>query len=384
MSGPESGTVNKQTSTAAPSTPAPVHVEEAIRAPSKSISREPSHEPGSHPGEITEAAKVIIRTLREQIPELQPTSPLYVRFDDLYLNRFVKARKGHLDDVLVMVKNHIAWYKDFGVANIMEFRFSELELFRKVYPHGYHGVDRLGRPVYIERYSNMDSDYLYGITTLERISKYWVRGYEHLLYDRFPACGPKIMQSCVILDLAGVKLGMFGSRAREFVRTVSKVSSDNYPETLGAMFVVNVPSFFSILYSAVKPLIPPETKKKIHIITAKHVKTELLKYIDAGQLPKFLGGECVCDATSKKDDMGCLSSDKGPWHIEHDDDTDEFVSCHEHDLAESRSFISAIDRFHTPMPITRLASVDESGISSSRKRTGFWVKLFSCGAKRRS
>jgi hypothetical protein len=240
-----------------------------------------------------------------------------------------------------MIRDHLAWYKNFDVAEISSFEFTEINEFRTVYPHGYHGVDKTGRPVYIERYSKMNADYLYKISTLERVSKYWVKGYEHLLNDRFPACstnGRKITQTCVILDLAGIKLSMFDSRAREFLRTVSKISSDNYPETLGAMFVVNVPSFFSILYSVAKPLIPPDTKKKIHVVTSKHTNEELLKYIDADQLPNFLGGDCICDLTSKTDDKGCLCSDRGPWKFA--DSDEEFVSIPDHEVYESRSFVS--------------------------------------------
>ena len=319
---------------------------------SSALSRQASKDLPTDVTIITPLAHSLIAKLRERFPELQPSSPLYSRFDDVYLNRFLRARKYNLEEIVIMIRDHLAWYKNFGVAEISRFEFTEINEFRTVYPHGYHGVDKTGRPVYIERYSKMNADYLYKISTLERVSKYWVKGYEHLLYDRFPACstnGRKISQSCVILDLAGIKLSMFDSRAREFLRTVSKISSDNYPETLGVMFVVNVPSFFSILYSVAKPLIPPDTKKKIHVVTSKHTKEELLKFIDADQLPNFLGGDCICDLSSKTDDRGCLCSDRGPWKNENDED---FVSIPDHEVHESRSFISAADPQLAPRQMT--------------------------------
>lgn len=292
---------------------------------------------------ITEASLVIIKALREQIPDLQPSSPLHIRFDDAYLNRFVIARKYQLDEVLIMVLNHLEWFKNLHVADIMNFRYTELEQFRTVYPHGYHGVDKLGRPLYIERYCKLNADYLHQITTLERISQYWIQGYEKLMYERFPLCPTSGSKSCVILDMANVKLGMFDSRAREFMKTVSKISSDNYPETLGILFVVNVPSFFSVLYSVAKPLIPAETKKKIHVVNAKHVKEELLKYIDADQLPFFLGGNCKCNLLPLSGDFGCLCSDKGPWKQNRrgSADHEDFVSCHDGEMTDLRSFKTA-------------------------------------------
>jgi hypothetical protein len=334
------------------------------RTPSKGgIPDEQSREALGNPLEITDAARVIIKQLREQVPELQAGHPLSSRFDDPYLNRFVRARKHNYPEVLIMVQNHIKWLMEMDVAGIGQFKFTELNEFREVYPHGYHGVDKLGRPIYIERYSKLNADQLFKISNMDRVSKYWVQGYEYLLYHRFPACSSEssqIVQSCVILDLSGVKLSMFDSRAREFLKRVSKISSDNYPETLGAMFVVNVPSFFSIVYSVAKPLIPPETKKKIHVVTAKHVKEELLKFIDPDQLPGFLGGNCVCDPQSPHDDKGCLRSDRGPWKQEDPKgEMDEFVSLHDGEVYDSRSFITVGDQPHVVNTASRLDTVIE-------------------------
>ena len=342
---------------------------------SSAISREQSNNLPADVTLITPAARAIIDTLRERFPELQPSSPLYARFDDAYLNRFVRARRYRLEDVIIMVRDHLKWFEEFGVADIMNFDFTELDQFRVVYPHGYHGQDKLGRPLYIERYSKLNADFLYKVTSMERVSKYWVKGYEQLLFQRLPACSKEgekpVTQSCVILDLAGVKLSMFDSRAREFLKTVSKISSDNYPETLGAMFVVNVPSFFSIVYSVAKPLIPADTKKKIHVVTAKHTKEELLKFIDAANIPHFLGGDCVCDPRSDTDDKGCLRSDRGPWRVEklvskHSDE--DFVSIHDGEIYDSRSFISAGDQSLSAPEQQTMDGSHNNRASGSRKR----------------
>ena len=328
----------------------------------KGLMTEYSRESLVSPGIVTDAAKVIIKALREQVPELQPSSPLSIRFDDAYLNRFVIARKFHFEDVLLMIKTHIEWFKSFSVSEITDFRFTELDEFRALYPHGYHGVDRQGRPVYIERYSKMNVEGIYKLTTMDRVCKYWVQGYEKLLYERFPACPTSNGQSCVILDMSGVRLGMFDSRAREFLKMVSKISSDNYPETLGILFVANVPSFFSVLYSVAKPMIPADTKKKIHVLTPKRTKEELLKYISADQLPEFLGGTCRC-SSSPADDHGCLQSDRGPWNTGPEGDFDDFVSCYDGEIANILSF-RTVDHFVDPI--------------EPRKRSWF-TRLFTCG-----
>lgn len=341
----------------------------------KRIPNDLSSESHSDSLEVTDAARVLIKALREHFPELQPTSPLYIRFDDAYLNRFVIARRFQLDEVMLMVKDHLEWFKEFDVSSIADFKYTELEQFRAVYPHGYHGVDKIGRPIYIERYSKLNADYIHSITTMERLSKYWVQGYERLLYERFPACPKSGNRSCVILDMSSVRLGMFDSRAREFLKTVSKISSDNYPETLGILFVVNVPSFFSVLYSIAKPMIPAETKRKIHVVNGKHTKEELLKHIDASQLPSFLGGECRCDLSGRSPtnaadtgDHGCLRSDRGPWHINHRNSTsdfEDFVSCSDGEIMDMHSF----------HPHVFFDAIEEE--QQPRKKP--WWAIFTCG-----
>ena len=291
---------------------------------------DPVPETVTPPG-VSEKNLDIIRQLRNEIPELRPGHSLSVRFDDFYLSRFIKARQGKYSDVLIMVRNHIDWFKSFGVSSILEYKFTELNELRRVYPHGYHGIDREGRPLYIERYYKMDSEKIFNITTHERVTKYWVKMYEQLMYMKFPACPPGVSQTCVILDLSGVRLSMLDGKAREFIKIAAKISSDNYPEILGQMFVVNVPSFFSVMWSIIKPWVPPETKKKIVVLSHKSTKTELLKHIDADQLPAFLGGDCKCDQTEGTVEAGCLSSGQGPWKDnEIEDNMTDFISCMQH------------------------------------------------------
>lgn len=90
------------------------------------------------------------------------------------------------------------------------------------------------------------------------------------------------------------------------IQNSSKVGSDNYPETFGRAYFVNAPGFFNFLYAIVKGWLDEKTRNKIQVLGADY-KEELLKHIDADQLPKFLGGTCECEG-------GCMHSDKGPWN----------------------------------------------------------------------
>lgn len=91
---------------------------------------------------------------------------------------------------------------------MQEFKFEEYAEVKKCYPHGYHGVDRYGRPVYIERIGMVDLDSLLQVTTMERFVKYHVSEQEKSLNLRYPACSiavkRHIASTTSILDVNGV------------------------------------------------------------------------------------------------------------------------------------------------------------------------------------
>ncbi|KAL4597271.1 hypothetical protein ACB092_12G222600 [Castanea dentata] len=254
-----------------------------------------------------EAVNAFRRTLLAK--DLLPPS-----HDDYHtLLRFLKARKFDIDKTLHMWAEMLNWRKEFGVDSFLkDFVYDEYEEVRRCYPHGYHGVDKGGRPVYIERLGKIELSKLMNATSVDRFLKYHVQGFEKVFSEKFPACSiaakRHIDSTTTVLDVQGLNWVSFGKVAHDLVMHMQKIDGDNYPETLHQMYIVNAGSGFKLLWNTAKSFLDPRTTSKIHVLGSRF-HSRLLEAIDSSQLPDFLGGTCSCP-----NEGGCLRSDKGPWN----------------------------------------------------------------------
>ncbi|KAH9605101.1 hypothetical protein KSS87_000267 [Heliosperma pusillum] len=252
-----------------------------------------------------EAVNVLRRILVDR--DLLP-----LHLDDYHtMLRFLKARKFDLDKTVHMWEEMINWRKENGVDTIIQdFNYYEYEEVQRYYPHGYHGVDKEGRPIYIEQLGKVEPSKLMDVTTVERFLRYHIQGFEKAFADKFPACSiaakKHIDSTITILDVHGVNWMSFGKVAHDLIMRMQKIDGDNYPETLHLMFIVNAGTGFKMVWSTVKSFLDPRTTSKIHVLGSKSTG-KLMEYVDLSQLPDFVGGTCSCPG-------GCLRFQKGPWN----------------------------------------------------------------------
>ncbi|KAI0513351.1 hypothetical protein KFK09_009368 [Dendrobium nobile] len=243
----------------------------------------------------------------------------YVRYF-LHQHTFLKARKFDIEKTKQMWAEMLQWRKEYGADIIIEdFDYEELPEVLKYYPHGYHGVDKEGRPVYIERLGKVEPTKLMHVTTMERYVKYHVKEFERSFQLKFLVCSiaakRHIDSSTTILDVQGVVwVKNFSKTARELIQRLQKIDSDNYPETLCRMFIINAGPGFRLLWNSVKSFLRSQNYFKdtcklwtYGVIGAKY-QGKLYEIIDAIELPECFGGTCTCP-----DVGGCLKAERGSW-----------------------------------------------------------------------
>ncbi|GJR72209.1 phosphatidylinositol/phosphatidylcholine transfer protein SFH13-like protein [Tanacetum coccineum] len=239
----------------------------------------------------------VVCELREKLLD---KNLLPARHDD-YHTLFLKARDFDIEKTILMWDEMLNWRREFGADTILEdYKFTELEEVLQHYPQGYHGVDRDGRPIYIERLGTAHPSKLMQITSVDRYLKY------HGLKNFTPTAA-SILGAVTKVD-SNYYPENFTPTAASILGAVTKVDSNYYPETLHQMFVVNASSTFKkYLWPAAQKFLDAKTIPKIQVLEPKSLG-KLLEAVDPSQLPDFLGGSCTCSSEG-----GCLTSNMGPW-----------------------------------------------------------------------
>ena len=80
---------------------------------------------------------------------------------------------------------------------------------------------------------------------------------------------------------------------------------------MGQMIIINAPTSFTAIWTAVKPWLSPRTLDKITLLGTNQHHDVLRDLVPPENLPTTLGGTCTCDGAHG----GCVLSNAGPWML---------------------------------------------------------------------
>ncbi|KAH7957473.1 hypothetical protein HPB52_019220 [Rhipicephalus sanguineus] len=210
----------------------------------------------------------------------------------------------------------IAWRKANNVDDFSKDDYKPPEFVHRTLIGGMYGVDKQGGPVWIYPFGNFQiKPFLRGCTVKEILMYMAWRCEQGMkkMREQSKKLGKVVETQVVIFDFDNFSMLQALTAEGKEVYSVSAVSAfirmyeANYPERLHQAFVINVPSLFSVLFNLIKPLLTGNTLTKVHVLgkgkrhfimsNCDNWKEEILKYVDADQLPKQWGGNCVDEVT---------------------------------------------------------------------------------------
>ena len=240
--------------------------------------------------------------------------------------RFACARGYDVARAVEMFEAHAKWRRDWDLDDLVPdpvaggsacdcprllatFSLPQKAAIKAAWPFVYHKTTRAGLPVYYERTGSIHFTQLRAATSVDDLLRAIVFDSEATQHWRLPACslaaGKYMGKSVTVLDMGGLQLSTFDADCRKQVATVAAISSDNFPESLHKMFIVNAPKIFRVVWAVVRTFLDKRTRDKIAILGGRdEYLPHLLEEIDAQNLPTFLGGQ---------DDSIDFINEQGPW-----------------------------------------------------------------------
>jgi len=216
---------------------------------------------------------------------------------DDFLYRFLVARMDHkkqnfdVEKSAIMLKSHLEWRAKNNMNRIFTLYFSPR--WTELYPCGYHGKDKHGNQLYFERIGKCNVSKMFeafGEDSLRMLHCVVVETGRRFYDRQLGGTGEGIV---VVMDMNGLSYSHLDKRAYAFVNEISKIDQANYPEHLKKCFIINCPMIFTAAWKVIQAFLDQRTKEKVKLLGSSY-KSELLKYIDAEQLPSWVdGGACT-------------------------------------------------------------------------------------------
>jgi len=210
--------------------------------------------------------------------------------------RFMTGSPGEPEEAQRRWRVSCQWKRENKIFNILQERQPLFYTIKQAYRLYLHKTDKEGRLVGIEKIGNVRKCISTltgaGVTPEDMVRHTaFVSEFTWGRIDSTLAPGGKM---CRIVDMSGIGMTDLGPEALNFVKQIGNALGHNYPERQAVIYVVNVPTYFNLLWRMLASLIRPVTQKKIKVLTPDKTKEELLKVIDAENLPVEYGGRCSC------------------------------------------------------------------------------------------
>ncbi|XP_020852287.1 SEC14-like protein 2 [Phascolarctos cinereus] len=238
-------------------------------------------------GDLSPRQEESLAKFRQNIQDVLPLLPTS---DDYFLLRWLRARSFDLQKSEAMLRKHVEFRKQKDLENILSWQ--PPEVVQQYLSGGMCGFDLHGCPVWYDVIGPLDVKGLLLSASKQDLLRTKMRDCEMIQLvcaQQSEKLGKKIETLTMVYDCEGLGLKHLWKPAVELYGEFLCMFEENYPETLGRLFVVKAPKIFPVAYNLIKPFLSEDTRKKIMVLGANW-KEILLKHISPDQLPMDYGG----------------------------------------------------------------------------------------------
>lgn len=207
--------------------------------------------------------------------------------------RFIRATKGDVAAAKERWADTLAWRAENGMDTCLSTPHPHVKEIKENYPHYFHLRGKNNECCYYEQPPKMNLVELRkaGIE-IDSLLKHYAICCEFMWTHIEPSEEGK---SIYVIDLDGIGFRDFAGDVVDFVKRASSFTGAHYPERSGTIFVINVPSWFSVIWNVVKPMVDDVTKKKIKILRygKEAIFQALCEKIDVENIPPEYGGKSM-------------------------------------------------------------------------------------------
>lgn len=214
---------------------------------------------------------------------------------DYHVHQFLAACSGDMVEATTLLCDYLYWWSTFGVDDLCAQPVCPFaDLASVFHAPRLHGVDQFGRPLLVGTPGAIPVQAFIDLQLPREwswiLQTYLRERIDRLLIDASALRRVRITQFSAIADLSGISLAH--GRLLPWATGGSYVAAHFYPETTGAIVVVNAPFFFPLIWKIVQRMVVEHTRKKITVLGSRY-QPALNTIVGAAAVPREWGGTCA-------------------------------------------------------------------------------------------
>ncbi|XP_077996184.1 SEC14-like protein 2 [Glandiceps talaboti] len=237
-------------------------------------------------GDLSPKQELALQKFKENIADV-----LEPRHDDHFVLKWLRARHWDLKKAEQMLRAALQYRKQMKTDELCR-TWKDPEVLEKYFIGGLCGYDKQGCPIWLVPFGCVDpKGIIYSVKYSDVIKNTIIlcEKIHEQFEEQTKKLGRRVDTAVAIFDLEHVTLNHIWKPFMDLYGQILNVFEANYPEGLKICFITRAPRLLSVGYNMAKPFLSDDTKKKV-VILGNDFQNELLKHIDADQLPAHFGG----------------------------------------------------------------------------------------------